>query len=58
MSTEQKENQLKKVLRDLSNQRPVTALSLKAAIVLEAWDEHEVPREVQTLIVTMFSDDR
>ena len=55
MRTEQKENQLKKVLRDMSNERPVTVMSLKAAWVLETWDGEEIPANVQTLIEELFN---
>ena len=43
MSTEQKETRMYKVLRDMSNERPVTPMVLRATIVLELWDGQEIP---------------
>ena len=55
MSTEQKETQLHKMLRDMSNERPVTLLSLRAALVLATWDgsEQEIPPLILTMIERM-----
>ena len=53
MSTEEKETQLHKILRDLSNERPVTILSLRAALVLAIWDEQEIPSDIRTMIQRM-----
>ena len=56
MSTEQKETQLHKTLRDLSNERPVTSLSLRAALVLAVWDRQEIPPQIRSMILTMASE--
>ena len=53
MSTEQKETRLYTILQDLSNERPVTILGLKAAVVLAFWDKQEIPPGIQTMIQRM-----
>ena len=59
MSTEQKETQLHKMLRDMSNERPVTILSLRAALVLATWDgeEQEIPPLILTMIERMTKEE-
>ena len=54
LTSEQKETQLHKILRDLSGERPVTVMSLKAAWVLGSWDGEEIPADVQMLIEDLF----
>ena len=55
MSTEQKETQLHKILRDLSNERPVTVMSLKASLVLETWDGEKLPENIKMMIEDLFN---
>ena len=57
MSTEQKETQLRKMLQDLSNDQPVTILSLRAALVLALWDGQEIPLEIQSMILDITNED-
>ena len=56
MSTEHKETHLYKILLDMSNERPVTAMSLKAAVLLATWDGQEIPPEIRTLIQGMANE--
>ena len=41
------------MLRDMSNERPVTILSLRAALVLAIWDGQEIPLQTLTMIREM-----
>ena len=41
------------MLRNLSNESPVTVLSLKATLVLALWDREEIPPDIRTMIQRM-----
>ena len=47
------------MLRDMSNERPVTILSLRAALVLATWDgsEQEIPPLILTMIERMTKEE-